>query len=127
MLDLRQLALCGALLAVLVSACGDDDSGGAASGPLRIAVSESAGAIDVQAGGSRVHVNRDPFQLTLTCAGGPDVAEDATGLYFVAAGQHVSLDRIAASHATATELQLTVDTSAGAAMVALSFPRQGVA
>src|SRR5262249_53731113 len=109
---IRWLVLGGALLAVLVSACGDDDdnSGGVVSGPagpLRIAISATAGAIDARAGGSRVHVSKDPFHLTLTCAGGPEVAEDTTGLYFIAAGQRVSLDRVAASHATATELQLT--------------------
>jgi len=127
----RWLALGGALLAALASGCGDDHSGVAADGstaPLRIAVSETANAIDARAGGSRVHVGKDPFRLTLTCAGGPDVGEDTTGLYFVAAsGQQVSLDRVAATHASATELQLTVDTSAGAATVALSFPRAGVA
>jgi alpha-glucosidase (family GH31 glycosyl hydrolase) len=131
MRDVRWLAVWGALLAVLASACGDEDSGGAVSGPaspLRITVSQTAGAIDARAGGSHVHVNTGPFQLTLTPGGAPDVTEDATGLYFVAAaGQHVSLDRVAASHATTTELQLTVDTSAGAATVALSFPREGVA
>jgi alpha-glucosidase (family GH31 glycosyl hydrolase) len=118
-------------MAVLASACGDDDSGGAVSGSpesLRITFSETASAIDAQAGGSRVHVSKDPFHLTLICAGGPEVAEDTAGLYFVAAaGERVSLDRIAASRASATELQLTVDTSAGAALVALSFPREGVA
>ena len=38
----------------------------------------------------------------------------------------MSLDRLEGSHATSTELQLTVATAAGAANVTLSFPNEGV-
>ena len=132
----RGLTSLGVLLGLvlLASACGDNDSGGGAAGgparPLTIAVSETDTGIDARGGASRVHVSKDPFQLTLAPTGAPDgapdVAEAAAGLYFTIAGQRVSLDQLAASHATPTELQLTVATTAGAASVALSFPREGV-
>jgi alpha-D-xyloside xylohydrolase len=118
-----------AAVALVAAACGDNDSGVAAggpAGPLTLAVNETAAAIDVHAGANRIHVNKDPLRLALTPAGAPDVAEDSSGLYFVTVGQRVSLDRLTESHATATELQLTVATSAGSATVALSIPREGI-
>ena len=47
-------------------------------------------------------------------------------MYFTVADQRVPLDRLAGSHATPTELQLSIPTTAGTATVALSFPREGV-
>ncbi|HVO26893.1 MAG TPA: TIM-barrel domain-containing protein, partial [Candidatus Margulisiibacteriota bacterium] len=116
-------------IVLLASGCGDNDSFGSAPGspaqPLAITVSETDTAIDVRGGASRVHVGKVPFQLTLAPAGGPDVVEAAGGLYFMAGGR-VSLDRVNGSHATSTELQLNVATTAGTASVTLSFPREGV-
>ncbi len=120
------LGVLGAVL-LLVSACGENDAvGGGPTGPLTITVSETDSAIDVRGGASRVHVAKDPFHLTLAPAGAPDVAEDTTGLYFLAGGQRVSLDRLTRSDASLSELQLTVAPAAGEAIVRLSFPREGV-
>ncbi|MFI5366259.1 MAG: TIM-barrel domain-containing protein [Candidatus Binatia bacterium] len=123
-----RLALFGVLVGVglFASACGDNDHSSGSTGPLTVSVNETAAAIDVRGGASHVHVNKNPFLLTLTPAGAPDVAEAGTGLYFVTPTQHVSLDQLETSHATPTALQMTVASAAGDATVALSFPREGV-
>lgn len=95
-------------------------------GPLSITVSDTGATVEVQGGASRAVVAKDPFHLTLVPADGPQVEEAASGLYFTAGGQQVSLDRVEATSATATQLQLTVASSAGTTTVELSFPRAGV-
>jgi alpha-glucosidase (family GH31 glycosyl hydrolase) len=93
---------------------------------LAIVVSDTGATVEVQGGASRAVVAKDPFHLTLVPADGPQVEEAASGLYFTAGGQQVSLDRVEATSATATQLQLTVASSAGTTTVELSFPRAGV-
>jgi alpha-D-xyloside xylohydrolase len=123
-------AMVGLLL--LASACGDSTvvvnapTPTPTTGPLPITVSETAAAVEVHGGASRAVIAKDPFHLTLVPADGPQVEEAASALFFTAGGQRVSLDRVEAMSATAAQVQLTVTSSAGAATVALSFPRVGV-
>ena len=94
--------------------------------PLQISVTDTATAVEVRGGASRAVITKDPFHLTLAPADGPQLEEAASGLYFISAGQHVSLDRVEATSATATQVQLTVASAAGTATLEVSFPFVGV-
>jgi alpha-D-xyloside xylohydrolase len=117
---------------LLASACGESHVAGngppttATPGPLPITVRETAAAVEVHGGASRVEITKDPFHLTLAPADGPQVEEAASGLFFTSRTQTVSLDRVETISASATEVQLTVASNSGAASLVVSFPQAGV-
>ncbi len=104
----------------IAAACG----GGASN---TVAIRDQGSSITLVGSRARVVVTRDPFRLAFSAPGGEEVSEASRGLFFVADGERVFLDRVESIHGGDGTAALTVSSPRGDATLSISFPSTGVA